>query len=248
MPNRIIKESICDSEKVSRMTDFQFRLWIGLITQADDAGRGDARPAILKGRIFPLRDQVTSKQIYDAMRELATIGSVVLYEVDGKPYYAHKNWSDHQRIRDVKPKYPAPEDGLCQSAADCGNPPQTAADCGYNPIQSESESESNPKESAGKPRRFTPPTLEDVTDYCEERKNGIDPQRFLDFYEAKGWKVGNQAMKDWKACVRTWEGREKAQPKKPQKYTTAAEYERSPETRETKMVEFLKSIQKEDDR
>ena len=63
---------------------------------------------------------------------------------------------------------------------------------------------------ADKPRRFTKPTVEEIRAYCQERGNGIDPQRFYDFYEAKGWLVGSQPMKDWQAAVRTWEGRESA--------------------------------------
>lgn len=55
--------------------------------------------------------------------------------------------------------------------------------------------------------RFVRPTLEEVTAYCEERKNNVDAAKFIDFYESKGWKVGDQPMKDWKACVRTWERR-----------------------------------------
>ena len=60
--------------------------------------------------------------------------------------------------------------------------------------------------STPKPR-FTKPTLEEITAYCNERKNNVDPQAFFDFYESKGWRVGNQPMKDWKASVRTWERR-----------------------------------------
>lgn len=56
--------------------------------------------------------------------------------------------------------------------------------------------------------KFAPPSLQEVTDYCRERGNGVDPERFVDFYAAKGWKVGNQPMKDWKAAVRTWEKRD----------------------------------------
>lgn len=56
--------------------------------------------------------------------------------------------------------------------------------------------------------RFAPPSVEQVSAYCRERGNGIDAQRFVDFYASKGWRVGNQAMKDWKAAVRTWERRE----------------------------------------
>ena len=56
--------------------------------------------------------------------------------------------------------------------------------------------------------RFTPPTVEEITAYCQERGNSVNAQRFHDFYAAKGWKVGNQPMKDWKAAVRTWEQRD----------------------------------------
>lgn len=64
------------------------------------------------------------------------------------------------------------------------------------------------KEREKPPKRFTPPTTEEVKAYCEERGNNVDPERFIDFYASKGWKVGNQGMKDWKAAVRTWEKRD----------------------------------------
>ena len=53
--------------------------------------------------------------------------------------------------------------------------------------------------------RFIPPTLEEIKSYCDERNNLVDPERFYDFYSAKGWMVGKNKMKDWKAAVRTWE-------------------------------------------
>ncbi len=59
-----------------------------------------------------------------------------------------------------------------------------------------------------KSKRFVKPTLDDVQAYCQERQNNVDPESFIDFYESKGWKVGNQPMKDWKAAVRTWERRD----------------------------------------
>ncbi len=55
---------------------------------------------------------------------------------------------------------------------------------------------------------FIPPTLEEVTSYCKKRNNSVDPQRFIDFYSAKGWMIGKNKMKDWKAAVRTWERRD----------------------------------------
>lgn len=146
MPNRIIKESITTSEKLASLSDFEFRLWIGLITQADDAGRGDARPAIIKGRIFPFRERLTIKDISCSLRALADKGCINLYEIDGGSYFYFPNWSRHQRVRDCKPKFPAPTvDSLRQVAAGCGELPQSAAIIQSNPIQSESESESEYK-------------------------------------------------------------------------------------------------------
>ena len=60
-------------------------------------------------------------------------------------------------------------------------------------------------EILGKNSVFQKPTVEEINQYCTERNNKVDPQRFFDFYESKGWKVGKEPMKDWKACVRTWE-------------------------------------------
>ena len=62
------------------------------------------------------------------------------------------------------------------------------------------------KENNNKPqKRFTKPTLEEVQAYCQERNNNVDAQRWYNHYEAVGWKVGKNPMKDWKASVRTWE-------------------------------------------
>ena len=60
-------------------------------------------------------------------------------------------------------------------------------------------------------KRFVPPTVDDVREYCEERGNSVDPQRFVDYYSSNGWMVGKNKMKDWKAAVRTWEAKEKQQ-------------------------------------
>lgn len=54
-------------------------------------------------------------------------------------------------------------------------------------------------------KKFKKPTLEEVKAYCFERNNNVDAENFINFYESKGWKVGKSPMKDWKACVRTWE-------------------------------------------
>jgi hypothetical protein len=63
------------------------------------------------------------------------------------------------------------------------------------------------KKSIVKNNIFIVPTIEEITDYCKERKNQINPQTFLDHYTGNGWMVGKNKMKDWKAVIRTWETR-----------------------------------------
>ena len=65
------------------------------------------------------------------------------------------------------------------------------------------------EESKKTKKRFVPPTPEEVQNYCNERGNGISGAEFCDFYTSKGWKVGREPMKDWKAAVRTWEAKRK---------------------------------------
>ena len=76
-----------------------------------------------------------------------------------------------------------------------------------NKLKHKQETKTINKEKNIKKEKFVKPTIDEIKKYCIERKNNINPEQFYDFYEAKGWKVGNNAMKDWKACVRTWERR-----------------------------------------
>jgi predicted phage replisome organizer len=61
---------------------------------------------------------------------------------------------------------------------------------------------------------FKKPTIEEINKYCLERNNGINAEAFYDFYESKDWYVGKNRMKDWKACVRTWERRNESKEEK----------------------------------
>lgn len=54
-------------------------------------------------------------------------------------------------------------------------------------------------------KKFVKPTVEEVRNYCLERNNNVNPEKFVDFYESKDWYIGKNKMKDWKAAVRTWE-------------------------------------------
>lgn len=61
------------------------------------------------------------------------------------------------------------------------------------------------------------PSLEEVISYCKERKNNVDPERWYNFYQAKGWLIGKNKIKDWKAAVRTWEKKQVVENKTPDK-------------------------------
>ena len=87
----------------------------------------------------------------------------------------------------------------CQMVANCL--PQNSIE--ENSIEESSVNNNKPQ------KRFITPTLEEVQAYCQERNNGVDAQKWYDYYSANGWKVGRNPMKDWKASVRTWERNDK---------------------------------------
>ena len=154
MPNRIIKESIRTSKSVNAMSDFQFRLWAYLITYVDDYGRGSADPELLKGFVFPRRKRVSESDIEKALAELAGMGCILLYEVDGESYFCFPNWSKHQRIQTKQSKFPEPVNCAESrpSTVNHGEPPSSTVNHGEPPSESESNPNTNPnpntKESA----------------------------------------------------------------------------------------------------
>ncbi len=201
MPNRIIKESICYSDDIDRLSWFEEVVFYRLLVRCDDNGRLDARPSFLRSMLFATKQGVTDSSISDAVDKLASIGLVILYETGGKPFLFFPKWSVHQRVRNVRGKYPPPPDGfLPRSAARAESQPQT---------RPQAQAGASTKE--GSVPRY--PAVDEVSAYCAERRNSVDPAHFVDFYAARGWRIGNQPMRDWRAAVRTWEHREQEQGK-----------------------------------
>lgn len=234
MPNRIIKESIKRSPEIDRLSWFEEVVFYRMIVTADDYGRLDGRPVVLKNDLFPTKETVTKKAIEDAVSKLVSVGLLVPY-VDAEsdmPFLAFRTWSEHQRLRNSKAKYPAPPDGLTVR----GNSPQFAANCGKLVLaraESESESESeieSESEVSTRTRaraRFTPPTVEEVSAYATEKgwmEDVFNPERFVDFYTSKGWKVGKDTMKDWRAAARGWVSRRDTPSAAPEKSNPALNY------------------------
>lgn len=207
MPNRIIKESICVSDQINALSSFEEVLFYRLIVSADDYGRYDGRISIIKNRLFPLKDSLRVDQIEKALHTLSSQELVERYTVDGRPFVRLTGWDKHQTIRAKKSKYPAP-DGKSESLQASENIcKQMQANVPV--IQSESESESYSGEGAKAPNartrgKFSPPTADEVKAYASDKGLTLDADRFVDFYAAKGWKVGNTPMKDWRAAARNW--------------------------------------------
>lgn len=85
------------------------------------------------------------------------------------------------------------------------------------PLERQRNAFGTPKYTADKNKRrkekegrtpFSPPTIEEIKEYCLSRNNKVDPTKFYSFYESKGWMVGKNKMVSWRAAVHTWEGRD----------------------------------------
>lgn len=127
MPNRLLKEGIVDSGKIDSLSVHAEVFFYRLLVVADDYGRMDGRPAILRARCFPLKEMIGSDEIYKWLSELDESGLAFLYSVDGSPYLQILNWDQRQRSHG---KYPAPDELSATCAQSADNLPQSAADGG----------------------------------------------------------------------------------------------------------------------
>jgi hypothetical protein len=212
LPNRVIKESIRTSKSVNSMTDLQFRLWTYLITYVDDYGRGSADPEILKGFVFPRRKGMTEQTIAKTLAELATAGSIILYQVDGESYLCFPNWERHQTIRNKRSKFPEPPDIV----GDCEHLQTNENKCLRNPIQSESISESESESECTAPDEADAVLslpLNDGTDYpvyesdiaeWEALYPAVDISQEL--RNMRGWCLDNPKKRKTKAGIRRFIG------------------------------------------
>ena len=166
----------------------------------------------VKGEALPELDQVTNiafvpiknhldrdaekyEKICKKRREVGALGGRPKKE----PIGFEKNQKVLEKTKGIseKPKKPVPDPD-----PDPDPVPVPDTDPVPDPVPDMYKGDKSPKKRAS---RFTPPSIEEVRAYCIERENGIDPERFCNFYESKGWMVGKNKMKDWKASVRNWE-------------------------------------------
>lgn len=140
------------------------------------------------------------------------------------------NWGKHQNLdqmenrkefmRNYMKEYRAKQKALTAGKPDCKPNSKPNVRQAEEDKEEEKEVEED-KESKGRAKRFTPPSLEEVEAYCRERGNSVDAERFIDYYTSNGWKVGKNTMKDWKAAVRTWEKSDKQTGRKDNGFQTS---------------------------
>lgn len=119
MPNRLIKESICTSEDLDKLSAGAEILFYRLIVQADDFGRYFGNPSIVKSNCFPLKDEkIHSAQVDSWLDELEKAGLITRYSVDGRKYVFFCKWDKHQNRRAKESKFPAPDNNCNQMQAD----------------------------------------------------------------------------------------------------------------------------------
>lgn len=145
--SRIIKESICSSDTIDGLSWFEEVFFYRLLVNCDDFGRMDARPKVLAARLFPLKD-IRIDQISAALNELASRALVRIYEVDAKPYIQTVTWESHQQIRNKRGKYPAPDGTFGAYDWTCNHLKSNEIICSSNPIQSNTNPNTNPAPSA----------------------------------------------------------------------------------------------------
>lgn len=208
---RMFAKTIIDSDAFLDMPLSAQALYFHLSMRADDEG--------FVGNPKRIRSMVGASE--DDLKLLLVKRFILAFE---SGVVVIKHWKIHNYIQSdrckpttyIEEKNTLALDGkkayIEKTDTDCiqnGYSSDTQFRLGQGRVDKHSLEESNSADGvAPTPKRFIKPTLEEVAAYCKERKNNVDPQRFIDFYESKGWKVGNQPMKDWKACVRTWEKRE----------------------------------------
>jgi hypothetical protein len=201
--NRMIKPEFWSSVTLAKVSRDSRLLFIGLWTFADDYGFGHANTRALLGFIYPIDMSVTDDNIKTWIKELEGVNLITIKSVDDKETYYINSWSEHQKVdRPSLRRWITEEQANQYFAGIYINPSLDTRECAARHSSIKEKEKGKEKE---KEKVFTKPSVQDVSDYCSERKNGIAAQSFLDHYESNGWMVGKTKMKDWKAAVRTWE-------------------------------------------
>ncbi len=204
---RYIKHDLYLDDKLAACSLVARYIFPGLWIIADREGRLEDNPRKIGAMLLPY-DKANINALLD---ELAQGGFLLRYTIEGRGYIQIVNFSKHQRphLKEAASTIPPHSPTRAEkSRGKVGASTNLYAE--RSPIMGNGEWGMGNGEGEGTKtaKGGAIPTLEQVKAYCLERGNGVDPQRWFDFYCAKGWMIGKVKMRDWKAAVRTWERRD----------------------------------------
>lgn len=187
-------------------------IWVMLLTMA---GRCNAGGMIFLTENIPYNHKMLADEL-DFEESTVTLALNALENLDmvvtNNGYFTIAGWEEYQNIEGMEKIREQTRKRVAryrekQSALPCN---ATVTQC--NATDKEEDKDIDIEEEniiRAKTTKFIPPTVEEVEAYCFERANRVNAEQFVDFYSAKGWMLGKNKMKDWKAAVRTWERKDK---------------------------------------
>ena len=190
MPNRLIKESICTSEDLNKLSPMAEILFYRLIVKADDYGAYYGNVAIVKSNCFPLKsDEITCEQVQSWLSELEDAGLIDKYRAEDRDYIQFHKWKTHQQIRAKKRKFPEPDSIGNQMISNDSK-------CPRNPIQSNTESnpESNPIENTTPQREYEQNGGFEAFWSAYPKKGGDIRQAYMEYLHALDLGVNSALM------------------------------------------------------
>ena len=196
---RMLDKRISESKKLGSVSDKSKVIYFMLLPHLDKNGCFKCVPGLIKWTTMPNIDY-DFKTMDKCLRELNEAKLLIIYNVNGDEYLQYIKFREFQ-TNDVSKEgitdIPEPTPDLLQTYS------KPTPDLLQTQVK-DKEQDKDKGKGEDKRSAFKKPTREQLTDYMNEKLIYIDIDAFLDYYESNGWKVGRNAMKDWKATVRRW--------------------------------------------
>jgi hypothetical protein len=184
---------ILDDHKINQLNDYEFRCFIYLLACASEEDAVNGRLT----RTLPAINRRCRRRNDHFNRAIETFHSLELITLYPDGILQINNWnkrqfqSDKSYERVKKHRQQAAVRNVSVTVNE--TPPDTDTDTDKKKIYKR------------KGNGFAVPTIEEISAYCSERSNNVDPEKWFDYYQSKGWLIGKAKMRDWKAAIRTWE-------------------------------------------
>lgn len=200
MPQRFLRPGITTSDAWNSVSFGAQSFYIRILTLVDDYGRYDGRIAILHAHCFALSPKIKPQDSAGFRSELQSSGLLTLYSFDGKEFIQLAKWNE--RARGLS-KYPEPpQESAALSCAPLPNPASLAIALSHKP---------SPFVDTDAQKKFIKPTMVEIHQHGEKIKlSEFEQQKFWNYYESNGWRVGKNPMKSWPHALSNWKSNTKS--------------------------------------